>query len=228
MAGGEAPPRSRVAVLGLGTMGRAMATLAARHGHVVRLGSRSPEKARALAKELAGSTIGDYRAAAATADLIIWCIDFAHLDAALAHVGTIADRVVLDCSNPEAPEGFGLSIGPETSGAEELARRSSARVVKGFNHMYAELLLRGEHIAGIAPTVLLCGDDQPAKDLVARFARSCQLDALDCGPLRVARFTEPLAMLMVELVRGRGHAPADIALAMLRRYGGGAPQASAR
>jgi len=40
---------------------------------------------------------------------------------------------------------------------------------------------------------------------------------VDAGPLASARYLEPVAALFVELVRGRGHAPADVALSLLTR-----------
>ena len=85
-----------------------------------------------------------------------------------------------------------------------------ACVVKALNHIYAEALdaLRGN---GARPVAYYCGDDAGAKQLVASLLDGVGLRAVDAGPLRSARYLEPLAALMVELVRGQGRAPVEVA-----------------
>ena len=108
-------------------------------------------------------------------------------------------------------------VGGGDSGGERLAKKlPNLRVLKALNHVYAELLLTAG-VSTPAPTALFCGDDRSAKAALRVLLGSWGFDALDCGPLSSARFLEPVAMLMVELVRGQGWGPSDIALQMPRR-----------
>jgi predicted dinucleotide-binding enzyme len=209
----------RVGVVGTGTMGRAIGSLVARHGHQVVFGSRNPAGAAELVKDLGTAEAMPYRLAALTTDLTFFCVDWQHAQGALALLGDCAGRVLIDVSNPETADGRSLILGHTTSGAEQIAQVSRARVVKAFNHIYAEMLSNPSALAGLAPTVLLCGDDADAKSLTTELVRSCELDTLDCGPLRVARHLEPLAMLMVQVVREQGFDPAGIALRLERGAG---------
>ncbi|MDX1579559.1 MAG: hypothetical protein R3266_13830, partial [Gemmatimonadota bacterium] len=70
---------------------------------------------------------------------------------------------------------------------------------------------------GERATVLLCGDDEDAKTLVADIAGRAGFGPVDAGPMAVARYTETAAQLMVQLVRHQGLPPADVALHLLRR-----------
>jgi len=49
------------------------------------------------------------------------------------------------------------------------------------------------------PSLLYCGDDQSAKDVAAKLVRDAGFDPVDCGPLRIARYTEPFALLVGQL-----------------------------
>jgi predicted dinucleotide-binding enzyme len=73
---------------------------------------------------------------------------------------------------------------------------------------------------GVRPAVLVCGDDPAAKRTVAGLIEEGGFDPVDAGPLSSARYLEPVAALFVELVRGRGRAPADVALSLLTRETG--------
>jgi predicted dinucleotide-binding enzyme len=44
-----------------------------------------------------------------------------------------------------------------------------------------------------------CGDDADAKELVAGLIRNVGFEPVDAGPLRVARYTEPFALLIAQL-----------------------------
>jgi predicted dinucleotide-binding enzyme len=49
------------------------------------------------------------------------------------------------------------------------------------------------------PSLVYCSDDQGAKDLVAGLIRDAGFEPMDAGPLRIARYTEPFALLMGQL-----------------------------
>jgi predicted dinucleotide-binding enzyme len=51
---------------------------------------------------------------------------------------------------------------------------------------------------------------------VCELAQRVNLDPIEVGVLSTARYLEPLAMLMVELVRGQGFGPAELVLRAAR------------
>jgi predicted dinucleotide-binding enzyme len=90
-------------------------------------------------------------------------------------------------------------IGHTTSGAEEIAHwADGARVVKAFNttgwQNMADPLYGSQGLS-----MLLCGDDAPAKQLTADLARQLSFEPVDVGPLRSARYLEALAMLWINM-----------------------------
>jgi hypothetical protein len=44
-----------------------------------------------------------------------------------------------------------------------------------------------------------CGDDSPSKRIVAELIRDAGFDPVDAGPLRIARYMEPFALLVGQL-----------------------------
>jgi hypothetical protein len=44
-----------------------------------------------------------------------------------------------------------------------------------------------------------CGDDKRAKGVVAKLIQDAGFAPVDCGPLRIARYTEPFALLVGQL-----------------------------
>lgn len=201
----------RVAVLGAGTMGRAMSALLARHGHAVVIGTRSPGEASGAVQTPAGAIEArGYRDAVAASELVILTTTWDHTELAVRAGAPYDGRVIVDCTNPEAPVGRSLAVGLTTSGAEHVAAwAGDARVVKAFNHVYAEVLSSAEALArGV--TVFACGDDADARRAVCDLVASLGFHPLQAGGLSTARYLEPLAMLMVELVRGQGFAPTDL------------------
>jgi predicted dinucleotide-binding enzyme len=49
------------------------------------------------------------------------------------------------------------------------------------------------------PSLVYCGDDQSAKDVAVQLIQDVGFDPVDCGPLRIARYTEPFALLIGQL-----------------------------
>jgi predicted dinucleotide-binding enzyme len=49
------------------------------------------------------------------------------------------------------------------------------------------------------PSLVYCGDHQEAKEVAATIIRDVGFDAVDAGPLRMARYTEPFALLVAQL-----------------------------
>ena len=57
------------------------------------------------------------------------------------------------------------------------------------------------------PSLVYCGDDSSSKRIVAELIRDVGFDPMDAGPLRIARHTEPFALLVAELAYERDGGP---------------------
>jgi 8-hydroxy-5-deazaflavin:NADPH oxidoreductase len=52
------------------------------------------------------------------------------------------------------------------------------------------------------PSMVFCGDDEKAKEVAARLIGDAGFEPVDAGPLRIARYMEPFALLIAELAYG--------------------------
>jgi len=101
------------------------------------------------------------------------------------------------------------SSSPNTSsGAEELAKMiPKARVVAAFNTVPSEVLFAVYEAKRKArrPSLVYCGDDRRGKEVAGGLIRDVGFDPVDAGPLRIARYTEPFALLIGQLAyEGKG------------------------
>src|SRR5438270_13376149 len=96
---------ARVAVLGSGDVGEALADGFLKHGHQVTRGSRDPGKlAGWKAKAGANAATGTFAEAAQAGELVVFAIKGSAAEAALEQTGAdaLAGKVVIDTSNPIA------------------------------------------------------------------------------------------------------------------------------
>jgi 8-hydroxy-5-deazaflavin:NADPH oxidoreductase len=197
----------RVGILGSGLMGGKLGTIFARAGHeVVFSFSRSQENLDNLARGAEGrARAGTPRDAAVEADALLLAVNWSQLDDVLSQAGDLSDKVVVTCSLPMNADNSALVIAHSDSGAEALARKiPTARVVCAFNTVPSEVLrsVYEERNRTPRPSLVYCGDDATGKKVAARLIRDVGFDPVDAGPLWVARYTEPFALLVGELAYG--------------------------
>ncbi len=184
----------KLAIIGKGHMGGALAKLSAQAGHSVAVGSLDPRQPVLPALQ--------------DAELVILAVPYAAALALTDDVGVriaLAGKIVVDISNPLAVDYMSLTIGHTTSAAEEIAKRlPGARVVKAFNTMFAEVLGLRANGAKVAATALVAADDEEAKRSVIALAQAFGFEALDAGALSNARYLEPMTELLIQLAYGKG------------------------
>ena len=92
--------------------------------------------------------------------------------------------------------------------AEEIARGApAARVVEAIPPT-TDIPAAGSHwLPGQKVGTFYCGDDEAAKAAVAGLLRDLDLEPVDAGPLRSARYIEPAGMLVVQPAYNRGLGP---------------------
>ena len=194
----------RVGILGSGLMGAKLGTLFARAGHeVVFSYARSARKLERLAREARGrARAGTPAEATRDADALLLAVHWSRVDQVLRQAGDLAGKVIVSCSLPMNKTDTALVIGRSSSGAEELARKArSARIVAAFGTIPSEVLFSvfaARRKSG-RPSLVYCGDDRDAKQLAATLIRDVGFDPVDAGPLRIARYTEPFALLIAQL-----------------------------
>ncbi|MCI0696064.1 NADPH-dependent F420 reductase [candidate division KSB1 bacterium] len=194
----------RVGILGSGLMGGKLGTLFARAGHeVVFSYARSEQKLKRLAREAKGNTrAGTPGEAAREADALLLAVHWSRVDDVLKQAGDLSGKVIVTCSLPMNDDNSELVVAHTSSGAEELAKMiPKARVISAFNTVPSEVLF-GVYEAkrkASRPSLVYCGDDESGKAVAAELIRDVGFDPVDAGPLRIARYTEPFALLVAQL-----------------------------
>ena len=200
----------RVGILGSGLMGGKLGTIFARAGHeVVFSYARSEQKLKRLAREAKGKARhGTPREAAQEADAVLLAVHWSRIDDVLNRTGDLSGKVLVTCSLPMNDDNTDLVIAQTSSGAEELATRvPQARVVSAFNTVPSEVLFGVFEARRKAsrPSLVYCGDDAGSKRIAGELIRDVGFDPVDAGPLRIARYTEPFALLVAQLAyEGKG------------------------
>lgn len=200
----------KIAVIGIGNVGGTLGPAWAKAGHEVIFGVRDPDSAKV--KTLLEKTGHKARAttvaeAAAATDIIVFATPWSATQEAIKAAGNLAGKLVVDCTNPIAPDLKGLSIGTTTSAGEQVARwAESAKVVKAFNTTGSGNMAAPRY-GSQAVTMFICGDDPEARKAVAQLAKDVGFDPCITGPLYHARYLEPLAMLWVDMAYLQGRGP---------------------
>jgi hypothetical protein len=199
----------RIAIIGVGNVGAAIARGLKGKGHAVTLGARDPEAAEVakLAAET-GAAVALPAHAAAGAEVVILALPWGAAEAAVAGLGDLSAKTVIDCMNPLGMVGgaLGLTVGHTTSGSEIVAGwLPGAHVVKTLNQVGAEIMAKNDHLPH-RPVMFMAGDHEPAKTKVAQILTDLGFEALDAGDITRARLLEPFGMVWINqaLFRGKG------------------------
>ena len=203
----------RIGILGSGLMGGKLGTIFARAGHeVVFSYARSEQKLKKLARDAKGNArAGTPREAAADAEAVLLAVHWRRMEDVLNQAGDLSGKVIVSCSLPMNAGDTGLVVAHTSSGAEELAKRiPKARVVSAFNTVPSEVLFGVFEARRRAtrPGLVYCGDDKSAKAVAAELIQDVGFDPVDAGPLRIARYTEPFALLVAQLAYEGDRGPA--------------------
>lgn len=194
----------KIGILGSGLMGGKLGILFARAGHdVVFSYARSEQKLKRLAREAKGNArAGSPAEAVRDADAVLLAVHWLRVDDVLKQAGDLSGKVIVTCSLPMNTDDTRLVIGHTTSGAEELAKKiRRAKIVSAFGTVPSEVFFPVFEARRKAkrPSMAYCGDDDNAKAIVATLIRDVGFEPVDAGPLRIARYTEPFALLMGQL-----------------------------
>ena len=199
----------RIAIIGTGNVGGAIAQGLKGKGHAVVLGARDPAAAAVIA--LAGraeATVATPVEAAAAAEIIILALPWTAAEAAVGTLEDLSGKIVVDCMNPlgRTATGLALTVGHTNSGGEIVQGwLPGARVVKTLNQVGAEMMADNTGLPH-RPVMFMAGNDDGAKGAVAQLLADLGFDPLDAGDLTKSRLLEPFGMVWINqaLVRGKG------------------------
>jgi hypothetical protein len=192
----------KIGVLGSGGVAQTLGTGLIKHGHQVKLGSRTPEKlADWLAANPKGST-GTFAEAAAFGEALVLSVKGkAAADVLkLAGVENLKGKPIADTCNPieDAPPEKGILkfyTDINKSLMEQLQREfPDAHFVKAFNSVGSPSMVDPKYAEG-KPTMFICGNDAAAKKTVSGILDEFGWETADMGDAEAARAIEPLCML---------------------------------
>jgi 8-hydroxy-5-deazaflavin:NADPH oxidoreductase len=193
---------STISIIGSGSMAAAIGGLAAKAGHTVEVMSRDAAKARALAEQVgSGATAGTFGAAPA-GDIVILAVPYsAVFDVVKQYGEELAGKLLVDVTNPVAPDYTSFVTPGDSFGAQEIAKvaPADADIVKAFNTQFSHVLAAGP-VEGHPLDVFIAGDDAQAKTRVSAFIESLGLRPMDTGPLLMARTLEYVCLLSLGLL----------------------------
>lgn len=199
----------KIAVLGgTGKEGSGLALRWARAGHNVIIGSRDAVKAHRAADELngllggAGAVAGlDNLGAASAADIVVLTVPYAaHTDTLTAVAPALAGKVLVDVTVPINPADFTRAWLPPGGSASREAQAllgQAVRVVCAFQNISAAHLKKLD--SAVECDVLVCGDDDAAKQAALRLVSDAGMKGWDAGPLDNAVVVEGLTPLLLGL-----------------------------
>lgn len=170
------------AIIGFGSIGKALAKAFARSGHAVSVATtRDPasfaSEAAAIGPDVTPVTLAE----AAKADTLFLAVRFQDHAAVAKALPSWTGKTIIDVTNA-----YGVS--PEALDGEPSARIvgrafEGARVVKGFNHLGASKLASDPAVHGGRRVVFLSSDDAAAADEVAGLARELGFAPVQLGKL---------------------------------------------
>jgi 8-hydroxy-5-deazaflavin:NADPH oxidoreductase len=224
----------KIAVLGTGTVGRALAAKLADVGHDVVVGTREVDATLARTdrdgmgnppyaewqKEHANVRLVPYAEAGGHGEIVVNATSGEGSIAALQAAGDLAGKVIVDVANPlDFSHGFPptLSVCNTDSLGEQIQKAfPAARVVKTLNTINANVMVEPSRVPG-EHTVFVVGEDAAAKETVKGLLKEfgwSETGIVDLGGIGAARGVEMYLPLWLSLMGALGTADFNIRVAL--------------
>src|SRR5690242_12083613 len=189
----------KVAIIGSGNVGKALAGAATRAGHTVSITASDPQHAQDAAKTTHARAASSNRDAVTDADLVVLAVPAKTVEGIVSALAPDLDgKVIVDVTNRVDMQDPGKTL-DGTSMSEKIQKEvPKARVVKAFNYAFASKMA-DPNVDGTRLDAYIAGDDEAAKREVEDFAESIGFRPIDAGPLAMARALEGMALLNILL-----------------------------
>jgi 8-hydroxy-5-deazaflavin:NADPH oxidoreductase len=178
------------AIIGLGNIGSRLAKNLTKGGERIIVAAKTPDEAEEVAIELGSHaqamTVED---AIAAADVVILAIYFDAIKQFLAtHRNALAGKIIVDPSNPIAPDGkggFRKTIPAEQSSGQLISMLlpDRARLVKAFGTLGAQSLEAAANRSPERAVLFYAADDAPAGEVVAKLISASGFSPVSVGPI---------------------------------------------
>ena len=188
----------QISVIGTGGMAQPLAQGWLNAGHKVCFGSRDPGSKTALAASMPQAQIKSVDEAIAFGEVIVIALRYVNVeDFAKTYAEQLRPKLIIDISNPFD------NLPDNRVGAQEITARAigdGARVVAAFKTNFIATLLEPiDPKTNTVRDVLLAGDSDEDKQIVAGLVEDLGFQAVDCGVLRNGRIIDGMVPLLIEL-----------------------------
>jgi predicted dinucleotide-binding enzyme len=192
-----------IAVIGYGSIGRALTAHWREAGHDIVVGSRDPDLLKSGDAPVDVPCV-DWRSAVERAEVVVLAVPYPAIADVVAGwpVGA-ADRIVIDPTNPVGLSADGHIVsglaGAGTVGSRLASALPSARVVRAFTHVMDELLAaRGRRQPGLW-AMAVAGDDAAAKTVAGELVVATGFVPVDIGGLADSAPLDPGGVLFPQM-----------------------------
>jgi len=210
----------KIAFIGIGKVGFALADNLSRCGHEVIIAARdlNSETVKQAQEKNAALSAKQVAEAASEAEVVFLAIPFEATEAALHEAGDLSGKVLVDCTNPVGP-GIKHGLDNKISGGEFLQKLvPGARVVKAFTIYGFENFIESSYpdYDDLKPAMLIAGNDPNAKKVVMGLCEELGWEPVDTGDISMSLHLEHMTLLWVKMARVQGRG-VDFVWAMLKR-----------
>ena len=185
-----------IAIIGTGSVAKALGPEFAGLGHTVVYGSRQPDSEKA--ERLVAAT-GERSSAALPAEavvdagIVVVAVPGLLVEEVVLGLGDLSGKIIIDPTNPLVGDWeTELGLGVDTSNAQIIQEAApGAFVVKAFSTLNWSRMVEPDGPISI----LMAGDSAPAKRRVAELVSGMGLQPIDLGPVKNAHWIEGMALL---------------------------------
>ncbi len=206
---------------GTGDLGSALAAVWAAAGYQIVIGSRSRERAEAIAARLGDGVRGDDNVGAArAADVIVLAVPFASHEQTIEEIRTAVEgKIVVDAVVPLVPPKVSAVQLPGEGSAAQIAQRllgGGVRVASAFHNVSAKELHAGGRVDC---DVLVFADDKEVRNLVIDLAGVVARRGVGGGSLANSAAAEAMTSVLIWINRHYKVAGAGVRITGLEAAG---------
>lgn len=199
----------KLAFIGIGNVGFALAHNLQKKGHQVLIAHNDPNS-ESVQKALAqnpGFVVKPVQQAIDEADIVFLAVPYRANAEALQGI-QFHGKTLVDCTNPVGP-GLSHGLKSERSGSEVVQELApDAKVVKAYTiYGFENLMDSSFPNYNVKPVMMIAGNDAAAKAQVAQLNTDLGFETLDTGALSQALHLEHMTLLWIKMVRVGGHNP---------------------
>jgi 8-hydroxy-5-deazaflavin:NADPH oxidoreductase len=200
----------KIAFIGVGNVGSALADNLAKLGHEVTIAARNPNSKTVLeaVKKNPSLAVSPMKDALGNSEITFLAVPFDSVDEVLHQVGAfLSGKILVDCTNPIAPS-LTHKLESKISGGKFVQNLvPEARVVKAFS-IYGFENFQNSAYPGygtLKPAMLIAGNDLEAKSVVSSLCNELGWEPVDTGDIRMSLHLEHMTLLWVNMGRVQKH-----------------------